>query len=131
MDINNDVLDKLINMAKDARDKAYAPYSHYFVGAALLTEKNNYYTGCNIENSSFGATICAERVAICKAISEEGKTLITHILIYARDPTPCGICRQFLSNFCSDSTTIILTNTNLTNKVLTFKELFPHPFIKF
>lgn len=131
MDINNDILEKLINMAKDVREKAYAPYSHYNVGAALLTNKNNFYSGCNIENSSFGATICAERAAICKAISEEGKTLITHLLVYAKDPSPCGICRQFLCNFCNDTTIIILTNINNINKFLTFKEIFPYPFVNF
>ena len=131
MNINDDVVDKLLRNAKIARDRAYAPYSHYYVGAAVLTERNNIYSGCNIENSSFGATICAERVAIAKAISEEGKTLITHILVYAKDPSPCGICRQFLSNFCSDSTIIILSNTNNTHKYLTFKEIFPYPFVNF
>jgi cytidine deaminase len=131
MVIDNGILEKLLQMANKARKKAYAPYSHYFVGTALLTEKNNYYAGCNIENSSFGATICAERVAICKAVSDEGKTLITHILVYAKDPSPCGICRQFLSNFCNDSTIIILSNINSINKFLSFKELFPFPFITF
>jgi cytidine deaminase len=131
MNVKKEIVDSLLLNAKIARDKAYAPYSHYSVGAALLTERNNIYSGCNIENSSFGATICAERVAIVKAISEEGNTLITHMLVYAKDPSPCGICRQFLSNFCSESTIIILSNTNNTDKFVTFKELFPYPFVNF
>jgi len=103
------------------------PIHIYYVGAAVLTERNNIYSGCNIENSSFGATICAERVAIVKAISEEGKTLITHILVYAKDPSLVAFAGSFKFNFCSDSTIIILSNTNNTHKYLTFKEIFPTP----
>ena len=88
-------------MAKEASESAYAPYSGFKVGAAVLTRSDKIFTGCNIENSSYGATICAERVAICKAVSENSMDFHS-IAIYiksARPFPPCGICRQFIAEF--------------------------------
>lgn len=131
MDIDKNIEQKLLEMAKIARENAYAPYSNYMVGASLRTEDNKYYSGCNIENSSFSATICAERVAIGSAISECGKINISHLLVYAKDPSPCGICRQVISNFVIQGAIVLLINTSGRTSYITFKELFPLPFIKF
>jgi cytidine deaminase len=91
----------LLRAAEQARENAYAPYSHYQVGAALLTAGGRIYTGCNIENASYGATICAERVAAVKAVSAGEKDILALAVIAdsAQPGTPCGICRQFLLEF--------------------------------
>ena len=92
---------ELINRAYDARKNAYAPYSHFPVGAALECADGTVITGCNVENAALGCTICAERTALVKAISE-GKRNFTRIAIYADSPdycVPCGTCRQVLSEF--------------------------------
>ena len=103
--------EKVIAAALVAREKAYAPYSNYRVGAALLGQNDRIYTGCNIENASFGATICAERVAAVKAVSEgETKFLLLVVATASQPPAfSCGICRQFLAEFGMDLK-IILVN---------------------
>lgn len=98
-------LEKLKEEAKRAASNAYAPYSQFQVGCALMTSTGNIYTGCNVENASYGLTICAERNAIAKAVSSEGKIEIVHIVIYT--PTqeatpPCGACRQVISEFSKE-----------------------------
>ncbi len=105
----------LFDMAVKASDNAYAPFSHFHVGAALLASSGRAYTGVNVENSSFGATICAERTAFVKAISE-GERDFTAIAIAARaadgkiaESLPCGICRQFMYEFSPDI--FIITGT--------------------
>ncbi len=102
----------LIEKAKEASRKAYAPYSNYKVGAALLTKSGKVYTGCNIENSSYGLTNCAERTAVFKAVSE-GEMEFEKIVIYADSPnlpTPCGACRQVLSEFGPELKITIISN---------------------
>jgi cytidine deaminase len=92
---------QLIEAAKDAAKKTYSPYSNYPVGAALLSTDGKVFTGCNVENASYGATICAERTAMVKAVSE-GSTTFSAIAIVcdrAKNCWPCGICRQFVSEF--------------------------------
>lgn len=95
--------DQLIQIAKEASTKAYAPYSKFFVGCAIVSKNGNVYSGCNVENISFGLTICAERNAVFQAVSKEGPELeISKVVIYTptSDPiTPCGACRQVLSEF--------------------------------
>ncbi len=120
--------DILIIKAKEGRKHAYAPYSHYTVGAAAEDEQGNIYTGCNIENGSYGATMCAERTAIFKAVSE-GAGKIKRIAITAEGsmPYPCGMCRQVMSEFFSDDTIIILECDGKTEQY-TFAELMPHRF---
>ena len=88
--------------AKKASSRAYAPYSHFQVGCALLTKSGNVYTGCNVENASYGLTICAERNAIAQAIGQEGQMEIDTIVVYTptSSPTPpCGACRQVIHEF--------------------------------
>ena len=96
----------LINQAIAAQKKAYCPYSHYQVGAALLTKSGKIYTGCNVENASYGLTICAERTAIFKAVSE-GEKEIEAIVVATKDGgMPCGACRQVLNEFNPKMTVI-------------------------
>ena len=94
--------DELKEIAQKAADSAYAPYSNFKVGSALLTKSGNVYSGCNVENASYGLTICAERNAIAQAVAKEGKIEIETIVIYTptSSPTPpCGACRQVIHEF--------------------------------
>ncbi len=97
---------RLINLAREVANNAYAPYSQFKVGCVVVTERGNLYTGCNVENVSYGLTICAERTAVFKAVSEEGPDMkIKKILIFTateKPATPCGACRQVLSEFGND-----------------------------
>lgn len=101
----------LLKKAESALKHAYIPYSHYPVGAAILTGSGRIYTGCNIENSSYGATICAERVAACSAVAAGDLSFrALAVVTYSEEPgPPCGICRQFLSEF-ADDLPIIMAN---------------------
>lgn len=128
----------LLDKAKEALKFAYTPYSQFNVGAALLTESGKVYTGCNIENASYGATNCAERTAIFKAISEGERKFLKIAIVsesksekfkdVAGDYTyPCGICRQVISEFMPDGE-IILNNKNNEIKVLEVSDLLPNAF---
>jgi|SRR5215831_8709050 len=120
----------LLESAKRALKKAYAPYSGYRVGAALLGRGGKVFTGCNVENQSFGATVCAERVALFKAVSE-GERKITALALVAGDGrrvVPCGICRQALSEFSRDLEIVIGFGPH--SEVMRFRDLYPDPFIK-
>lgn len=120
--------ENLIMQAKEGRKHAYAPYSHYLVGAAAEDEKGNIYTGCNIENGSYGATMCAERTAIFKAISEGAKRIVKIAITAERAmPYPCGMCRQVMSEFCESDTEIILECDGKIEKY-SFGELMPYEF---
>lgn len=119
---------ELFRMAVEASENAYAPFSNFHVGAALLTEDGKVFTGVNIENSSYGATICAERTAMVKAISE-GARDFESIAIAGNGGTswPCGICRQFMYEFCPDIRVISGENEDEL-QVYTLKELLPEGF---
>lgn len=122
-------LEELINAAKQASKFAYAPYSKFKVGSAILTKANKIYTGANIENASYGLTICAERVALFKAISE-GEKQFKAIAIYTntkRFTMPCGACRQVLSEF-SPKIELILINGAGKIKKTNLAKLLPYPF---
>ena len=121
---------ELVNMARQAVKLAYAPYSKFCVGAAALGEDGEVYTGCNIENSSYGACICAERVAICKCISGGCRT-VRKIAICSTgegQTFPCGICRQVLSEFCSGDMAVIVFDGEKSVYNLTLEELLPYSF---
>ncbi|MBP9674286.1 MAG: cytidine deaminase [Bacteriovoracaceae bacterium] len=108
--------------------KAYAPYSHYYVGCALLTQKGEIFSGCNVENSSYGGTICAERVAITKAVSE-GFKKFKEIYIYTHNGVgPCGLCLQMMSEFFDQETVIILGNKKGQGKIYSLAQLLPLAF---
>ena len=125
---------QLIDYALRAIEKAYVPYSKFRVGAALLTKSGNIYTGCNVEIASFGATNCAERTAIWKAVSEEGKIDIEKIAIVSDDEDyiyPCGICRQVMAEFADDDMELICTKKNGEYKTIRFGDILPNAFRSF
>ena len=120
---------KLLAYAEEAAKKAYSPYSHFRVGAALETKSGKIYTGVNIENGSFSLTCCAERIAFFKAVSD-GETEFTDIAIvgskdedFSKPCPPCGACRQVMSEFCRKDFRI-----HLSNKTYTLKSLLPESF---
>ena len=118
---------ELLNQALDARNYSYSPYSKYKVGAALLTKSGKVYTGCNIENVGHSATVCAERTAIFKAVSE-GKTDFEAIAVATENGgSPCGVCRQVMREFVSDLVVIIGDITGQ-YQVLTLSDLLPYGF---
>ena len=122
----------LLEQAKRISENSYSPYSKFPVGACILDESKKTYTGCNVENASYGLTICAERNAMCSAIKEGEKTKILAIAIYSPKQKmclPCGACRQWLCEFAKDENIeIILEDKNQGIKVLTLKEIFPYGF---
>lgn len=122
--------ERLIGRAKEARLLAHAPYSNFDVGAALLSSDGRVYTGCNIENSTYGLTMCAERVAIFKAVSE-GVREFSKVAVVAdfSNPTPpCGCCRQMIWEFSGEAAEIILANLSGDVQKFQIKELFPEAF---
>ncbi|NLX76123.1 MAG: cytidine deaminase [Clostridiaceae bacterium] len=124
--------DFLVKKAMEARENAYAPYSGFRVGACIQTSDGRIYTGCNVENSSFGAAICAERTAIVKAVSE-GSTKISAIAITSdsdRLTYPCGICRQVISEFAGDDIKIICSDKKGQYKIYGMNDILPHAFTR-
>jgi cytidine deaminase len=125
----------LIRTALDMRKMSYTPYSHFNVGAALLSADGRVYTGCNIENASFTPTNCAERTAFFKAVSE-GVMDFTAIAIVGgmQDEeeldycSPCGVCRQVMSEFCRDEFKVILAKSETEYKIFTLTEILPDRF---
>lgn len=121
--------DALVSAARAARERAVADFSGFKVGAALETADGHVVTGCNVENASYGLTICAERVAIFKALSE-GHRSFTRIVVVAdtASPTPpCGACRQIIWEFCGDIP-LVLANLTAVTAMLQMKDLLPLPF---
>ena len=119
----------LVEAALSARENAFAPYSKFAVGAALEDADGRIHTGCNVENATYGLTVCAERVAVWKAVSE-GVRKFRRIAIAADTDTltpPCGACRQILWEFCGDIE-IVLANLRGKTESCRLKELFPKPF---
>lgn len=120
---------ELYGLAVQAQKNAYAPYSKFNVGAALLTKDGKVFTGVNVENSSYGATICAERTAMCKAISEGARDFeAIAIVTSAGVGYPCGICRQFMWEFVDDDFKVVTGNDAEHLEVKTLKELLPEGF---
>lgn len=125
---------EMIRGAKKASETSYAPYSGFHVGAYLETGSGNYYSGCNIENSSYGATNCAERTAFFKAVSE-GETVFTRIAIVGgREGSdwevcpPCGICLQVMMEFCNPKTFEIILGTEANPEIYHLEDLLPKGF---
>lgn len=122
--------ERLIALALSARDSAYVPYSKYRVGAALLAKTGKIYTGCNIENASYGLSNCAERTALFKAVSE-GEREFTALVVAVDGKTaasPCGACRQVLREFIDDKTEIILINELGEGQTTNIGNLLPNAF---
>ena len=119
----------LVEAARQARERALAPYSHFKVGAALLTRDGRTYAGCNVENASYGLTVCAERVALLKALSEgERDFAMIAVVADTESPTaPCGPCRQLLWEYCGDIPVVMANLTAITGRHQ-MSELLPFPF---
>lgn len=127
--MSEESLQQLVEIAKSARLQSVAPFSNFLVGAAVKTEGGTVYTGCNIESASYGLTVCGERVAIWKALSE-GEKHFTELAIVADTETltpPCGTCRQIIWEFCRDAT-IILANLHGESQTVSIRELLPRAF---
>ncbi len=118
---------KLVELAQAVRDQAYAPYSHYPVGAALLTEDGEIFTGCNIENAVYPATCCAERVAIFKAVSEGHRSFQAIAVATENGGSPCGVCRQVMREFAPNMT-VLITDAAGAVRQTSVAELLPDSF---
>jgi cytidine deaminase len=125
----SNTLEELIEVAKKVREKAFAPYSNFKVGSAVATTDGKVFTGCNIESASYGLTVCAERVAIWKAVSEGEKDFEEIVVVVDTEKLtpPCGTCRQIIWEFCGD---VPVTMANLHGDVETvsMKDLLPRAF---
>lgn len=121
----------LLTEARKVQKNAYAPYSNFHVGAALVTAEGKIYSGCNVENTSYGLTICAERNAIFQMIADSGKHTISRILIIGDTDEflpPCGACRQVIVEFSDENTVIIMCNRDGQMKHYPVKEVLPFAF---
>ncbi len=128
MTMNNETRQKLIEAAIQARQWAYAPYSKYAVGAALLTSGGRVYDGVNVENAAFPTTMCAERVAVYKAVSEGEREFEAIVVATSNGGTPCGACRQVLAEFGLDTQVIIVTADGEVKQEATLRDLLPGAF---
>ena len=126
--------EKLMDLAREAMTHAYAPYSGYQVGAALLCKDGTVYQGCNIENASFTPTVCAERTAFFKAIYDGHRDFAALAVCGGKGGVitgafpPCGVCRQVMREFCPDDFPVYLVGANGTYEKVTLAELLPHSF---
>ena len=127
--------EKLVELALEARNRSYAPYSHFMVGAALLTNDGKVYQGCNIENASFSPTVCAERTAFFKFISEGDREFVKIAVVGSpegevdRYAAPCGVCRQVMTEFCDPETFEIIFGISPEKyEVHLLKEIIPYGF---
>ena len=125
---------ELLALAREARKNAYAPYSGFSVGAALLAKNGKTYLGCNIENASFSPTVCAERVAFLKAVSDGEREFLAIAIVggkdetFSPDVTPCGVCRQVMSEFCRGFFRILTEDRDGNPASRTLCDLLPSPF---
>lgn len=126
---------ELMQLAVEAREMAYAPYSGFRVGAALLAKSGKVYKGCNVENAAYSPTNCAERTALFKAVSEGEREFVAIAIVGGMYETisdfcaPCGVCRQVLAEFCDKDFRLVLGNPNNV-KAYTFEEILPFAFGK-
>ena len=127
--MSEESLQELLETAKAARLRSIAPFSNFLVGAAVKTEEGKVYIGCNVESASYGLTVCAERVAIWKALSE-GERHFTELAVVADTDTltpPCGTCRQIIWEFAKNAT-IVLGNLHGESQIVSIRELLPRAF---
>ena len=126
--------EELLALAKEAMLRAYAPYSGFFVGAALLTKSGNVYTGCNIENAAFSPTNCAERTAFFKAVSEGEREFSAIAVVGGKGGvitnlcSPCGVCRQVMQEFCGPDFVIHMGKEKDGYETVTLRDLLPYGF---
>ena len=126
--VTDEMAQELIQIARQARQWSYAPYSNYMVGAAVLTASGRIYDGANVENAAYPVTICAERVAIFKAVSEGEKEFLALAVVSANAGTPCGSCRQVMAEFGLDSVVLIADENGRLRQKTTLAKLLPGAF---
>jgi cytidine deaminase len=130
MILDSVMVNELKRHARDAAAQAYAPYSRFRVGAAVLTDDGRIFAGCNVENASYGLSVCAERNAIYQAIAQGARALVA-IVVYAPTPTPtppCGACRQVMREFAADVTVVCFNDDNNADRRFALDELLPMAF---
>ena len=125
--LHNNDLEKLLQQATEAREFSYSPYSSYKVGAALLTKTGRVYKGCNIESVAYTPSVCAERTAIFKAVSEGEREFSAIAVVTSNGGAPCGVCRQVMREF-APNLTVVMGDTAGNYEVLSLADLLPHSF---
>jgi cytidine deaminase len=126
--LTDELRTRLIQMAIEARQRAYAPYSNYQVGAALLTTTGKFFTGCNVENAAYPTSLCAERVAVFKAVSEGEREFVAIAVVTGNAGTPCGSCRQVLAEFGLETRVLIADAEGSLKQETSLSELLPGAF---
>lgn len=128
--MTNSEIDELIKETIKIRENAYAPYSKFKVGALVIDDNGNRYTGVNVENGSYGLSNCAERTAIFSGVTNGLKKIKTIVVVgdTSKPISPCGACRQVMSEFSDDKTTIILANIDRTYRIFSLDEILPYKF---
>ena len=121
----------LLDAARTVRERAHAPYSRFMVGAALLAADGTIFTGCNVENRSYGLTVCAERHALGAAVAAGQKRFVALVVASPASPPapPCGACRESLAELCDDSLPVLMVNDTGDRRELTLGELLPYRFV--
>jgi cytidine deaminase len=127
-ELSNELRQKLIGLARQAREKAYAPYSGYQVGAALLTTSGKIFTGCNVESAAYPTSMCAERVAVFKAVSEGEREFVAIAVVTSNGATPCGACRQVLAEFGGETRVVVADDEGHIKQEAELTELLPGAF---
>lgn len=128
MNLSDEQRDKLISLAQEVRKNAYAPYSNYAVGSALLTDSGAFYEGANVENAAYSTSICAERSAIFNAVSNGERKIVALAVVTHNAGSPCGACRQVLSEFGED---VLVLTVNEKGEVIletSLRDFLPHSF---
>jgi cytidine deaminase len=128
MTLTSQEIDRLLDLAAKVREAAYVPYSHFPVGASLRSEDGTIYTGCNVENASYGLTICAERNALAHAVAEGARRFDAVAVVTENGVTPCGACRQVLAEFGPEMT-VIVSDAAGNRRVYTMRDLLPAAFM--
>lgn len=130
-----ELTDEALKLASSAREHAYCPYSGFAVGAAIKPEgSDRIYSGCNVENASYGATICAERSAVLSMVGDRGKSRVEYVIVVTdADPlaVPCAACLQVLAEFSTPDTAVLLADPRGVRQEYRFDELLPYPFVSF
>ena len=128
MMLTDELRSKLVQLAAEARERAYAPYSNYWVGAALMTRSGKFFSGCNVESAAYPTSLCAERVAIFKAVSEGEREFMAIAVVTENGGTPCGACRQVMAEFGLDTVVLIADTQGKLRQEATVAELLPGAF---
>ena len=126
--LTNELRTKLIQLALEVRESAYAPYSNYRVGAALVTPSGRYFTGCNVESAAYPTSMCAERVAVFKAVSEGEREFVALAVVTGNGGTPCGACRQVMAEFGLDTVVLVADAEGVLRQEAILSELLPGAF---